>query len=65
MRDILVTADNADQFEMFSAAHIERMAALRKPWRGRRSLQDHWLHALTGAMGCIKQQQRVREMKDR
>jgi hypothetical protein len=31
MRDILVTPDNAGQKEMFRLAHIERMAALRKP----------------------------------
>jgi hypothetical protein len=31
MRDILVTPDNAGQQEMFRLAHIERMAALRKP----------------------------------
>ena len=37
MRDILVTPYNAGQFEMFSLAHIERKAALRKPCVG---LQD-------------------------
>ena len=68
MRDILVTPDNAGQYEMFNLAQIERMARLRKPRRGHktpaRPLQDHWLHPLTGAMGCIKQQPGAQEMKD-
>ena len=68
MRDILVTPDNAGQYEMFSLAHIERVAALRKPRRGRKTLvsraQDPWLHPLTAAIGCIKQQPGVQEMKD-
>jgi len=68
MRDILVTPDNASQFEMFNLAHIERMAALRKPGRGRktpaRPSRDRRLHPLTGAKGCIKQQADLQEMKD-
>jgi hypothetical protein len=37
MRDILVTSDNAGQYEMFSPAHIERMAALRKARQRRKT----------------------------
>jgi hypothetical protein len=72
MRDILVTPDNAGRQEMFSFAHIERMAALRKLRRGRktaaRPLQAPWLHPLTGAIGCSRQQPDLpadlQEMKD-
>jgi hypothetical protein len=37
MRDILVTADNSGQCEMFRSAHIERKGPLRKRDRTPRS----------------------------
>ena len=55
MRDILVTPDNAGRQEMFSFAHIERMAALRKPRRGRKTaarlLQDPLVASVDGRDG--------------
>ncbi|MDE2601631.1 MAG: hypothetical protein KGL62_04590 [Bradyrhizobium sp.] len=59
MRDILVTPGNSGERKMFGVAHIEPMAALRKP-------QGHpQYHPLTGAAACIKQRPDAREMKDR
>src|SRR5271154_312588 len=62
MRDILVTADNADRCEMFRSAHIERGSSLRK--RDRKPRSGIWL-PLTDAAALTKQAaERARGSRD-